>query len=144
MKTIREVLVMATVLFIGSGCAHPDWIERTLVTVDVTGVWNGAAAVRGAGGVGNAQVRFDLQQEGPKVKGSIQAQTWGRFRSGPIDGTITGDVFSFKQTNDRQPLEGQFAVSGDEMTGQVSGDILATFQIVLRRGGSPPRPDSPR
>jgi hypothetical protein len=26
MKTIREVLVMATVLFIYSGCPLPDWI----------------------------------------------------------------------------------------------------------------------
>jgi len=33
-------------LVFASGCAQKDWIDRTLVTVDVTGVWSGS--LRGA------------------------------------------------------------------------------------------------
>jgi hypothetical protein len=36
MKTIVGMLIGAT-LAVGSGCARSDWIDRTLVTVDVTG-----------------------------------------------------------------------------------------------------------
>ena len=36
MKSIVYLLIVATLAF-GSGCAKEDWIERTLVTVDVTG-----------------------------------------------------------------------------------------------------------
>ena len=32
-------LLIATTLVGGSGCAKTDWIDRTLVTVDVTGSW---------------------------------------------------------------------------------------------------------
>ena len=35
-------LLIATTLEIGSGCAKPDWIDGTLVTVDVTGTWTGS------------------------------------------------------------------------------------------------------
>jgi hypothetical protein len=41
MKTIVGILIAATLLF-GSGCAKTDWIDRTLVTEDVTGTWSGA------------------------------------------------------------------------------------------------------
>ena len=41
MKTIAGVLIVAALVF-GSGCATSDWIERTLVTVDVTGTWFGS------------------------------------------------------------------------------------------------------
>jgi hypothetical protein len=36
MKTLAALLIVATLLA-GVGCAKTDWIERTLVTVDVTG-----------------------------------------------------------------------------------------------------------
>ena len=38
MKAIVGVLIAAT-LAVGFGCARSDWIDRTLVTVDVTGIW---------------------------------------------------------------------------------------------------------
>ena len=38
MNTIARVILVAVLAF-GSGCAKPDWIEQTLVTVDVTGTW---------------------------------------------------------------------------------------------------------
>ncbi len=34
---------------------------------------------------------------------------------GPIEATVAGDVFSFKQTNG--PFTGEMTVSGDEMSG---------------------------
>jgi hypothetical protein len=40
METIVGELIAAT-LAAGSGCPRSDWIDRTLVTVDVTGVWSG-------------------------------------------------------------------------------------------------------
>jgi hypothetical protein len=36
MKAIVGLLVVVALVF-GSGCAKQDWIDRTLVTVDVTG-----------------------------------------------------------------------------------------------------------
>ena len=36
--------VLGVALMLASGCAQKDWIDRTLVTVDVTGVWEGTQA----------------------------------------------------------------------------------------------------
>jgi hypothetical protein len=36
MNTIARVIFVAMLAF-GSGCAKPDWIQQTLVKVDVTG-----------------------------------------------------------------------------------------------------------
>jgi hypothetical protein len=44
MKTAGAALIAAVLMF-GAGCVkQPDWIETTLVTVDVTGVWEGTAS----------------------------------------------------------------------------------------------------
>ena len=58
-RFIRLGLV-AAMLAIGSGCAKPDWIEQTLVTVDVTGTWRSTEG---------SLVEFVLEQQGSKVKG---------------------------------------------------------------------------
>ncbi len=71
MKPLGAILV-AAMLTCSSGCAKPDWIERTLVTVDVTGVWYGDAEA--ATGYARTDVRLDLKQGGPKVKGSMRAR----------------------------------------------------------------------
>ena len=47
MKIFGSILVMAAFAVIG-GCAKPDWIERTLVTVDVTGTWHGFGGEEGS------------------------------------------------------------------------------------------------
>src|SRR5215468_4210237 len=115
MKTWSIPLVLAAMFALASGCAKPDWIQQTLVTVDVTGVWVGT--------MGNswvsAGVRFELEQEGAKVKGFIQPEmtsmSMGWLVKGPIDGTVSGDVFRFKQTN--AALMGEMTVSGDEWGG---------------------------
>ena len=130
-----------------SGCTTPpDWIERTLVTVDVTGHWYGSSPQSSGAGSSYAEFWLDLQQAGPKARGSIRAKG---IRTGaglggtgwvPIEGTIAGDVFTFRQTDG--PGRGEFTVRGDEMTGEVS--IGFSGPIIVRRIESSPRPDSQR
>ena len=101
LRTIAGLLVLVVLVF-GSGCAKSDWIERTLVTVDVTGTWSGRVAA-GAGALGGpaGALWFDLKQQGATVKGFLQYQGPGGvglpMESAPLDGTVTGDVFRFKQ-----------------------------------------------
>ena len=140
MKTIARVLLVAA-LASGSGCATPpDWIQRTLVTVDVTGHWHGAT-LAGSATQFKPEVWLDLQQEGPKVKGFIVWRDFegsGSRRSnspGSIEGTISGDVFSFKQTDG--PRRGELKVRGDEMTGEVSSGFSGP--VILHRIESFPR-----
>jgi hypothetical protein len=66
-KTIAGVLMLAA-LICGSGCARTDWIERTLVTVDVTGTWNGSIP---GGSNATGDLLLELEQQGSTVKGSI-------------------------------------------------------------------------
>ena len=139
MRTIVGVLIVAA-LACGSGCAKTDWIDRTLVTVDVTGVWTGTVS----GGLGGGEIRLELQQNGPNVTGHIQAE--GRqasfgTASGPIEGRVSGDTFTFKDT--RGGLTAELIVKGDEMRGTASASTQ--YKVELRRvdpvaqQGSPPR-----
>jgi hypothetical protein len=135
MRTIAWIL-MAAALAIGWGCATPpDWIQRTLVTVDVTGHWHGVT-LAGSGTQFKPEVWLDLQQEGPKVKGFVVWRDFeglgSRRSTSPraIEGTISGDVFSFKQTDG--PGRGELTVRGDDMTGEVS--IGTSVPMALRRG----------
>jgi hypothetical protein len=111
MKTLVVVLIAATLL-VCPACAKTDWIDRTLVTVDVTGNWAGVLE-----GVGR-DVSFELEQQGSTVKGYIRVGAAETFIAGPISGTVAGDVFRFKNT--RGDMEGELTVSGDEMTGRWS------------------------
>jgi hypothetical protein len=139
MKTIAWV-ILAVVPVIGSGCARPDWIERTLVTVDVTGTWEGVPDVR------RSWIRLKLEQQGSRVTGSLERPGTTDYYcfnapSGPIAGTLTGDVFNFRQTNG--VVAGELTVSGDEMTGDIRngcGHGVGT----LRRTDSAPHPSSPK
>ena len=93
------------------GCAQKsDWVEGTLVTVDVTGVWKGRvnAVVGGVGG----EMEMTLTQRGPKVTGD------GRIRAEKIsiEGTVRGDVFSFREPGGR--LRAEATVTGDQMAGE--------------------------
>ena len=91
MKKSRIILVLVVGLALGFGCAKPDWIEQTLVTVDVTGTWQtteGALFVLG------------WSNRGQRSRGHCSCLTPPpRRRSGPIDGGVAGDVFRFKLTN---------------------------------------------
>jgi hypothetical protein len=65
MKAIVGLLV-AVALAVGSGCVKQDWIDRTLVTVDVTGTWYGTTT-----GAGGGEVWLELEQKGSTVKGFV-------------------------------------------------------------------------
>jgi hypothetical protein len=66
MKFTARLLIAATLLF-ALGCAKTDWIDRTLVTVDVTGAWAGSARI----GIASGQA-YELEQQGATVKGSMR------------------------------------------------------------------------
>jgi hypothetical protein len=130
MKTISGLL-MAALLTMSAGCARTDWIDRTLVTMDVTGIWQSTSGWE-----------LNLVQEGQKVKGSIRrgplAPSVGPI-SGLVDGTVAGDAFSFRQTDGL--VRGEMTVSGDEMSGVLT--FNSTSPITLRRVNSPSSPASP-
>jgi len=100
-------------LLLVPGCAQKtDWVEGTLVTADVTGVWKGRATSGGPSGGGSAEIEMTLTQRGPKVTGDgrIRAQKFS------IEGTVRGDMFSFNEPGGR--LRAEARVNGDEMAGQ--------------------------
>ena len=139
MRVVTRVLIVAALAF-GSGCVQTDWIDRTLVTVDVTGTWYGRLQ-----GGSSPEVLFDLEQQGSTVKGfmRVTSETGGGqagAKSGPIDGTVAGDVFRFRQTNGR--MEGELTVSGDEMNGRAT--LFSSQPFSLQRVDPSSRPDSPR
>jgi len=131
MRTVWAFVAAALVL--GSCVRQQDWIDRTLVTVDVTGVWEGTFT--GTGGSGG--VMFVLQQQGPKVKGEMKlppvptVPTGARRPPGDsaarieaegglqVEGTVSGDLFTFHFVKDPQGY-GEFQVNGDEMIGSWS------------------------
>src|SRR5215831_13183679 len=113
MTRMARVLLGILVMLL-MGCAQKDWIDRTLVTENVTGAWTGSF-----GGGCPHGLRLDLQQDGSKVtgvatlSGPSSSLPAGPF---PIQGSVAGDVFSFKAP--RGAASGELTVSGDDMTGQ--------------------------
>jgi hypothetical protein len=140
MRAVTRVLIAGALAF-SAGCASADWIDRTLVTVDVTGTWFGIAPVGGYG-----EMSIELEQQGATVKGSLRLKTslQGGDQSGPIEGTVAGDMFRFR--NARGSVEGEVTVNGDEMNGRASLSGLggSSRPISLRRVDSSSRPDSLR
>jgi hypothetical protein len=128
-------LLLGLVLTMGVACTHADWIDRTLVTENVTGTW--------AGSMGESSsfrdVRLELQHEGQNVTGFIRLLP-GAAGSGyqnprmPIKGSVAGDVFSFK--DERGSYSGELIVGGDEMTGRIFGP-MGTRRVSLRRTNLP-------
>jgi hypothetical protein len=140
MNIIAGLLIAAALAF-ASGCVKTDWIDRTLVTVDVTGTWDGRVASVGAAG-GFPDLLFELEQQGSTVKGFLRVTARGGQGTdieGPIEGTVAGDVFRFR--NRRGTAEGELTVSGDEMNGRVS--VLGSRPLSLRRVDPSSRPASP-
>ena len=128
--------VIAMTFVFSSGCAQQDWIDRTLVTVDVTGVWEGR---QDFGTSGSRDIVLVLQQQGPKVTGEIRGFSSagvGSAGSTPLQGTMNGDTLSLRSRWMSVVLQ----VNGDEMTG--SGDAAnRSFQVSLHRQ---PTASSPR
>ena len=131
MRAIARMILVAA-LVCGSGCARSDWIDRTLVTVDVTGTWDGSASTAQS----TVWLQFNLTQQGPQVTGTVKGA--GMRSAGQINGTVAGDVFTFRLTD--VPFTAEMTVSGDEMTG--SGTVPYSYSrgtLTLRRvsPGSP-------
>ena len=112
-------LPLVVTLAFSSACARSDWIERTLVTVDVSGSWYGTIKASTT-----QQVWLDLKQEGAKVSGSILFKPdQSTNSSGPIEGTISGDILRYKLVRGSSYVE--LTVSGDEMNGVVAGRAIS-------------------
>jgi hypothetical protein len=114
--------VVAGLLF-GSGCAsRPDWIESTLVTVDVTGRWNGTLTAESGF---TSFVNLTMDQKAARVIGTIRGSPFGPpsgALNATLEGTIAGDVVRFLGPD----FQGEARVDGDEMTG--------TFYVADGRG----------
>jgi hypothetical protein len=91
MRTIVRVLVTTALVFSGSGCAaKQDWIDRTLVTVDVTGTWSGSVTELAVMSAHAPVLLFELEQQGSTVKGYMRVggsagatSSWYRVNQGP-------------------------------------------------------------
>src|SRR5215472_10554364 len=68
----RVIGRMAMALLVSGlvGCTRPDWIQSTLVTVDVSGSWQGNVT-RPAGAYGPGLVQLQLQQERSQSDGYL-------------------------------------------------------------------------
>ena len=144
MKALIALLI-ATTFVVSSGCAKQDWIDRTLVTVDVTGTWTGSVVSPDGQPMISSEVRLELQQKGSRAIGSFLAPVLGTLTRGsmPIEGSVAGDVFTFKDA--RGSLSAELAVSGDEMRGggMVGSGRSVTFNL-RRVDASPPQTLPPR
>ena len=107
------------------------------MTVDVTGTWRTTEG---------DLVEFALDQQGAKVRGSMRAVgvvfawPWTNI-SGPIDGTVAGDVFRFKQTGGVElAVNGEMTVSGDEMKGYVNAGNRVAMSLRRIDSSAPPSP----
>ena len=132
------VLILMVSLILSMGCAKSDWIQSPPVTADVTGVWVGSM---GTGSVGH-EVRLELEQQGSKATGYLRrvgAMSANPVLQGPIEGTVSGDVFSFRLTNGT--VVGESTVDGEEMTGYVT-NMGSRQRLYVRRVNSSPPPRS--
>src|SRR5262249_34321567 len=102
LDVLKGLASLALILLLSACCAaSPDWIQSTLVTADVTGVWRGT--------VQTSAVTLELEQRGPRVSGTFKM---GTGYVGPLDGTVEGDVFRFAMNF--KDLKGELTVTGDE------------------------------
>ncbi len=127
----RRAFLGAVALLAASGCAQrTDWIADTLVTVNVTGRWVGTWSLS----VGAGEFDMTLHQTGPKATGNVRltGKNAPPF-SGPIEGTITGDVLKFYRSDGQ--LNGGVIVAGDEMSGTITFGDFGTKTLRLQRQG---------
>ena len=121
-----------------AGCARGDWIDRTLVTENVTGVWSGSME----GSPFSPRVELELRQQGAKVTGVMKVPPTGTYSFGsgvPIDGNVAGDVFTFR--DQRGIYSRELTVGGDDMAGQILGQY-GKRRASLHRETTGPQSDS--
>ena len=122
------------------GCARKDWIDRTLVTENVSGSWYGAM-----GGLRMGQGRVDiwltLKQEGGKITGEFHTsgfQASWVSSEGSLEGTMNGDVLRFNDV--RRTFTGELTVSGDEMEGYIGRSPTALHRVESSSAAPPSKP----
>ncbi len=125
------LVLLAAVATLACGCARPDWIQSTLVTVDVSGTWVGTVTYT-AGYYNRGDATLTLQQKGTKVTGSVEiAKTSALLHvDEEITGTVNGDVLRARSTSGRVQVE--LTVAGSEMAGPGSA-FGGRAQFVLRQ-----------
>ena len=114
MKTAWATFTAAVLLFACGCVTRPDWIEATLVTVDVSGLWEGRSTSRGGA---QRTATLELHQEGPKVTGTVSWVGFTRDGSGPLEGRVSGEVFHFTVRSAAGVWTGEFTVGDDKMEG---------------------------
>jgi hypothetical protein len=127
--TMTALLPVGFLLLISAGCARSgsDWIEATLVTVDVTGVWRGSLS-RAGGASDYGSIELTLQQEGPKVTGQVRLSSLSAARNTRVEGTVSGDVFRFQTPDGRRT--GELQVNGDRMSGSgMAGTLRVSYDL---------------
>src|SRR5215471_488346 len=72
---ITTRLALALSLAVCLGCAKMPWVDRTVITENVNGVWLGFMARPNGEPMVNGQVRLELQQRASKVTGSVYASS---------------------------------------------------------------------
>jgi len=77
-------------------------------------------------GINTVNLEMTLAQRGAKVTGQLKYDVFSD-RSGPVEGTVSGDVFHF--TSLRGQPTGDLLVNGDEMSGAGSSG----WRMELRR-----------
>lgn len=92
-----------------AGCARADWVGSTLVTVDVTGDWQGTYA----SGIFRGSIAMKLEQRGARVTGTYEISGPGGAR-GAVAGTVGGDTLRFEGAT---LMGGQLTIGIDEMAG---------------------------
>ena len=130
--------VIAVALVFASGCAQKDWIDRTLVTENVTGFWSGSTE----GSPVSISVQLELRQQGAKVTGEMKVPQPGTYSLGSgiaIAGSVSGDLFTFH--DQRGTFSGELTVGGDNMVGKISSQWGAQ-RASLHRGSASPQESS--
>jgi hypothetical protein len=121
--------VIAAAFVFASGCAQKDWIDQTLVTVDVTGIWEGD--IHSATGPGGGGLALTLQQKGAKVVGTSRLPATGGQNNGTVEGTVSGDTLRLH--DQRRAFTGELQVNGDDMTGPGTLQNWGRITITLHR-----------
>ena len=131
LRSTTVLLAMSVLLLNAAGCARTrsDWIEETLVTVDVSGVWRGNLS-RAGGSIDQGAIELTLEQSGAKVTGQIRLSSLSASRASRIDGTVNGDVFRFSTSDATRT--GELQVDGDAMSGPGTGPN-GRVQYTLKR-----------
>ena len=139
MKLSKLELLLVAMSLLGSACAKSDWIDRTLVTVDVTGMWVGTFGRSGVAMGTGGPIEMSLKQDGAKVTGLARTPGTGLGPSWGVEGTVTGDVFGFSSPGGAR---GELQVSGDEMsgTGSTWGGLNMPFHLRRQSASESPRP----